>query len=86
MLGPSVVLYQVLHGCVLRTVVVRCSSIPLVCLLQGVLVAPVVPEWLQTALLAVLLAYVARKTVAKGRAQLRKEKDSLQTAPPPTNQ
>jgi hypothetical protein len=48
--------------------------------LQGVLVAPVIPEWLQTALLTVLLAYVASKTLAKGQKQFQKERSSAQTA------
>jgi hypothetical protein len=44
-------------------------------------VAPVIPEWLQTALLTVLLAYVASKTLAKGQKQFQKERSSVQTAP-----
>lgn len=43
--------------------------------------APVIPEWLQTALLTVLLAYVASKTLAKGQKQFQQERSSAQTAP-----
>ena len=54
--------------------------------LQGVLVAPVIPEWLQTALLTVLLAYVASKTLAKGQKQFQKERSSAQATPQPAVQ
>ncbi len=54
--------------------------------MQGVLVAPVIPEWLQTALLTVLLAYVASKTLAKGQKQFQKERNSAQTVPQPAVQ
>ena len=54
--------------------------------LQGVLVAPVIPEWLQTALLTVLLAYVASKTLAKGQKQFQKERSSVRTTPQPAVQ
>lgn len=41
--------------------------------LQGVLLNPLTPEWLQTALLSVLLVVVVRKTYAKGFKQLHEE-------------
>lgn len=40
------------------------------------LLNPLMPEWLQTALLSVLLVIVVRKTYAKGFRQLREEQKS----------
>lgn len=44
--------------------------------MQGVILNPLTPEWLQTALLSVLLVVVVRKTYAKGFKQLQEEKKS----------
>jgi hypothetical protein len=49
-------------------------------------VAPIIPEWLQTALLTVLLAYVASKALAKGQKQFQKERTSVQAVPQPAVQ
>ena len=42
------------------------------------LLNPLTPEWLQTALLSVLLVVVVRKTYAKGFKQLREERKASQ--------
>lgn len=47
----------------------------------GVLFNPLMPEWLQTAMLAVLLVVVVRKTYAKGFKQWSTEKSSKQQQP-----
>jgi hypothetical protein len=47
-------------------------------ILQGVLLNPLTPEWLQTALLSVLLIVVVRKTYIKGFKQLREERKASQ--------
>ncbi len=52
-----------------------------VLLSAGVLFNPLMPEWLQTALLAVVLVVVVRKTYAKGFKQWSTEKSSKQQLP-----
>lgn len=61
------------------TCVVR-VSLPLiyVCLHAGVLLNVLVPDWLQTVLLTLLLLFVINKTVRKGITQWRQEQKVIQ--------
>lgn len=52
------------------------------CLPQGVLFNPLTPEWLQTALLSVLLLFVVKKTFSKGFKQWREEKKQSKLSQP----